>query len=109
METSRFHCHRSIIAKKKGNKKAKKQKQGTLNLLFWRPQSGALPMSQNKVYFESVIICRLREADFEKSSLAEFGGDARSFTGDREGCRVGGPWHARDVFGGPLALGSGRC
>ena len=53
-----------------------------------------------------MIICRLREADFQKSSLAEFRGDARSFTGDRESCCVGGPWHARAVFGGPLALGS---
>ena len=56
-----------------------------------------------------VIICRLREADFQKSSLAEFRGDALSFTGDRESFSVGGPWLARVVFGGPLALGSGRC
>ena len=55
-----------------------------------------------------VIICRLRETDFQKSSFVEFG-DARSFTGDREGCCVYGPWLARAVFGGPLALGSGRC
>ena len=33
-----------------------------------------------------VITYRLRERNFEKSSLAEFGCDARSFAGDREGC-----------------------
>ena len=56
-----------------------------------------------------VIICRLRGGDFQTSSLAEAGGGARSFAGDREGCCVGGAWHARMVFGSPVALGSGRC
>ena len=31
-----------------------------------------------------MITCRLREDNFEKSSLADFGCDARSFAGDRE-------------------------
>ena len=37
-----------------------------------------------------VIDCRLREGNLEKSSLAEFCFDARSFARDREGCCVGG-------------------
>ena len=36
-----------------------------------------------------VIICRLREADFQKSSLAEFVGDARSFTWGSRGLLCG--------------------
>ena len=56
-----------------------------------------------------VIICRLRGAEFQKSSLAKAGGGARSFAGDRDGCCVSGAWHARAVFGSPMALESGRC
>ena len=33
-----------------------------------------------------VITCRLREGNFEKSFLAEFGCDTRSFAEDRGGC-----------------------
>ena len=33
----------------------------------------------------------------KKSLLAEFGCDARSFAGDREGCCVGGTWRGRAV------------
>ena len=40
-----------------------------------------------------MITCRLREGNFEKSSLVEFGCDSRSLAGDREGCCVGGPWY----------------
>ena len=55
-----------------------------------------------------VITCRLRESNFEKSSLAEFGCDARSFAGDREGCCVGGTWRGRAVSGDRVAPGSSR-
>ncbi|CAN0525157.1 unnamed protein product [Laminaria digitata] len=57
----------------------------------------------------TVIICRLRRAEFQKSSLAEAGGGVRSFAGDRDDCCVGGAWHARAVFGSSMALESGRC
>ena len=46
-----------------------------------------------------MITCRLRECNFEKSSLAELGFDARSFAGDCEGCCVGGTWRGRAVSG----------
>ena len=58
---------------------------------------------------KKVIICRLQKANLKKSSLAEFGGDVRSFAGDRDGCCVGGTWHDRVVSGGRLTLGSSRC
>ena len=51
------------------------------------PESSALLLSQNIMY---CIICRLREANFQNPSLAEFGCDARSFSGDLKGCCVGG-------------------
>ena len=35
-----------------------------------------------------VITCRLRESNFEKSSFAKFGCDARPFAGDRERAAV---------------------
>ena len=56
-----------------------------------------------------MIIYRLREANFQQSSLAELGDDARSFAGDHEDCCVGGMWHGRAVSGGRVALGSSRC
>ena len=56
-----------------------------------------------------LITCRLREGNFEKSSLAEFGCDARSFAGDREGCCVGETWRGRAVSGNRVALGSRSC
>ena len=56
-----------------------------------------------------VITCPLREGNFEKSSLAEFGCDARSFAGDHEGCCVGGTWRGRAVLGDRVALGSRSC
>ena len=46
-----------------------------------------------------MITCRLWQGNSEKSSLAEFGCDARSFAGDREGCSVGGTWRGRAVSG----------
>ena len=52
-----------------------------------------------------VFVCRLREPNFQKSSLADFGGDARSFAGDREGYCVGRAWCGRTVAGGLVALG----
>ena len=45
-----------------------------------------------------VTTCRLRERNFEKSPLADFGCDARSFAGDREAavwvglCAVARSW-----------------
>ena len=56
-----------------------------------------------------VITCRLRESNFGKSSLAEFGCDARSLAGDREDCCVGGTWRGRAVSGDRVAPGSSRC
>ena len=56
-----------------------------------------------------VITCLLREGKFEKSTLAEFGCDPRSFAGDREGCCVGGTWRGRAFSGDRVALGSSRC
>ena len=56
-----------------------------------------------------MITCRLRKGNFGKSSLAEFGCDARSFAGDREGCCVGGTWHGRAVSGDRVALGTRSC
>ena len=50
-----------------------------------------------------MITCRLREGNFEKSLLAEFGCDARFFAGDREGCCVGGTWRGRAVSGDRVA------
>ena len=44
-----------------------------------------------------VITCRLQDNNSEKSSLAEFGCDARSVAGDREGCCVSGTWRRRVV------------
>ena len=75
----------------------------------WRsafPESSALPLSQKEII---VITCRLREGNFEKSSLAEFGCDAHSFAGDREGYCVGGTWRGRAVSGDQVALGSRSC
>ena len=43
--------------------------------------------------------------NFEKSSLAEFGCDARSVAGNRGGCCVGGRAVSRDR----VAPGSSRC
>ena len=56
-----------------------------------------------------VFTCRLREGNFEKSPLAEFGCDARSFTGDREGCWAGGTRRGRAVSGDRVALGTRSC
>ena len=50
------------------------------------PESSDLHLSQTKM----VIICRLQEANFKKSSIAEFGCDARFFAEHREACCVGG-------------------
>ena len=89
--------------KKKKTQKSKKAETGGFELTLLAPRIERYTAEPK----ENVVnIYRVREADFQKSSLAEFGGDARSFTGDRE---VGGPRHARAVFGGALALGSGRC
>ena len=78
-----------------------------MNSLYARTESSALPLSQNKMY-QVLINCRLREGNFEKSSLAEFGCDARSVAGDREGCCVGGTWRGRAVSGDRVAPGGGR-
>ena len=56
-----------------------------------------------------MITCRLREGNFANSSLAEFGCDAPSFAGDREGCCVGGTWRGRAVSGDRVALGTRSC
>ena len=56
-----------------------------------------------------MITCRLRAGNFEKSSLAEFGCDARSFDGNREGCCVGGTCSGRAVSGDGVALGTRSC
>ena len=55
-----------------------------------------------------MITCRLRKGNFEKSSLAEYGCDARSFAGDREGCCVGGTWRDRAVSVDRVAHGSSQ-
>ena len=52
-----------------------------------------------------VIICRLREANMKKSSLAESSVGARSFAGDPESCCVGRAWPGGAVAGGPVAHG----
>ena len=57
---------------------------------------------------EVVITCRLREGNFEKSSLAEFGCDARYFAGDHEGYGMGGTWRGRAVSADRVAPGSSR-
>ena len=44
-----------------------------------------------------MITCHLREANFQKSLLAELGCGARSFAGDTEGCCVGRAWCGRAV------------
>ena len=49
------------------------------------------------------------EGNFEKSSLAEFACDARSFAGDREGCCVGGTWRGHAVSGDRVALRTRSC
>ena len=59
--------------------------------------------------YQVVITYRLREGNFEKSSLAEFGCDARSFAGDREGCCVGGTWRGRAALGDLVAPWNSRC
>ena len=89
-------------------KEVKKQRQGGLNPRVWSPDSSALPLCQKQ---KKGIVRLLREANFQKSSVAEFEGDTRSFAGDREGCCccVGGTWHGRAVVGGRLALASSRC
>ena len=56
-----------------------------------------------------VITCRLQVGNFETSSTAEFGCDARSFAGDREGCCMGGNWRGCAVSGDWLAPGNSRC
>ena len=55
-----------------------------------------------------VLICRRREANFQKSSLAEVDCDARVFAGDREGCCVGGTWCNGVVLGDRVEPGSRR-
>ena len=45
----------------------------------------------------------------KKLSLAEFGCNARSFAGDREGCSVGRTWRGRAVSGDRVALGTRSC
>ena len=50
-----------------------------------------------------------RQGNFEKSSLPEFGCDARSFSGDHEGCCVGETWRRLAVSGERVALGSRSC
>ena len=56
-----------------------------------------------------VITCRPRDGNFEQASLAEFGCDARSFAGDREGYCVGGTWCGRAVSVDRVAPESSRC
>ena len=73
-----------------GNKKeAKKHKRGfELKLCLSR-------IERSSAEANVAITCRLREGNFEKSSLAEFGRDASYFAGGREGCCVGGTWRGR--------------
>ena len=93
----------TAVQKKKKAKRRDREIQLTLC-----PESSALPLSQHK-NVKVVITHRLREGNFEKSSLAEFGCDARSFAGDCEGCCVGGIWRGRAVSGDRVAPWDSRC
>ena len=94
------HTKYSSTAEKYKNEK---QRRGFELTLCWSriERSTAEPKKRNVV-----ITCRLQEGNFEKSSLAEFGCDARSFAGDREGCCVGSSWRGRAVSGDRMALGT---
>ena len=65
-----------------------------------------MTLSRNKFV---TITCRLREGNFGNLSLAEFGCDARSLAGYREGYCVGGTWRGHAVSGDWVALGSRSC
>ena len=45
------------------------------------------------------------KGNFRRSPLAEFGGGARSFTGNNEACYVGRAWHRHAAAGGGVAVG----
>ena len=68
-------------------KKAKTQRQGDVTDALSRIERSTVEPTKNVA-----ITCCLREGNFEKSLLAEFGCDARSFAEDREGCYVGRTW-----------------
>ena len=85
-------------------KKAKTQRRGDSTDALSRIERSTVESTENVV-----ITCRLRESNFEKSSLVEFGCDARSFAGDREGCCVGGTLHGRAISGDRVAPWNSRC
>ena len=56
-----------------------------------------------------VITCRLWEGNSKNSLPTEFGCNARSFAGDREGCCAGETWRGRAVSEDRVALGTRSC
>ena len=75
-----------MVQKKKKKKKRKKAETGGFELTFClsRIERSMIPLSQKKMY-QVVITSCLREGNFHKLWLVEFGCDARSFARDRKG------------------------
>ena len=87
----RCHLVRTIILQQYYSRKKSENAETEiqLTLCLSRIERSIVESTENKMY-QVVITCRLGEDNFKKSSLAEFGRDAHSFAGDREGCCVGG-------------------
>ena len=98
-------CQESVRTAEK-NTKSKKAGTGRLELTLCLSR---IERSTAEPKGSVVNTCRPREATFEKSSLAGFGCDARSFPGDREDCCVGRTWRGRAVSGDRVALGTRSC
>ena len=81
-------------------KRKRRDREIQLTLFLSRIERSTVEPTQNVAN-----TCRLLEGNSEKSSLAEFGCDVRSFAGDREGCCVGGTWRGPTVSGDRVAPG----
>lgn len=89
--------------------KQKKSKQENRSGFELTLMTSRIQRSTAETKYNVVVLCRLREANFEKSSFDEFGWNADSLAGDREGCCMGGTWRGRAVSGVPVATRSNRC
>ena len=96
--------NKSTYSSTTAEQKAKTQRRGDSTDALSRMERSTVEPTENVV-----ITCCLRESSFEKSSLAEFGCDALSVAGDREGCCVGGTWRRRAVSVDRVAPWSSRC
>ena len=88
---------------------SRKKKKKSRDRGIWTDALSRIERSTAEPKGNVVISCRLREGNFEKSSLAESGCDARSFAGDREGYCVGGTWRGGAVSGDRVALATRSC